>query len=76
MWGIATLIDAVLRVVLAYTLPVQTVPAFSTAMFIGTWLVMQVVTNVYYALVQRSSREDRNVPPKQDTGSTDNRPGA
>ncbi|HEV2067707.1 MAG TPA: VC0807 family protein [Thermomicrobiales bacterium] len=94
MWGIATLIDAVLRVAIAYTLPVRAVPALSTAMFIATWLVMQVLTNVYYAraglrpmlksgavtqgnaLVQRSSREDRNVPPGQGSGSTDNRPGA
>ncbi len=94
MWGIATLLDAVLRVVLAYTLPVQTVPAYSTALLIGTWLIMQVLTNVYYAsaglwpmlkggavpegsaLVQRSSREDQNVSPKQCTGSTDNRLGA
>lgn len=49
MWGVATLIDAVLRVVMAYTLPVQTVPALSTAMFVGTLVVMQVITHVYYA---------------------------
>lgn len=49
MWGVATLIDALLRVVLAYSLPVRTVPAMQTAMFIGTWLIMQVVTNIYYA---------------------------
>lgn len=49
MWGIATLIDAVLRVVMAYTLPVRTVPALSMALMIGTMLVMNVITNVYYA---------------------------
>lgn len=48
MWGVATLADAALRVVMAYTLPVQAVPAFSTALMIGTTLLMQVVTNVYY----------------------------
>ncbi len=49
MWGIATLIDAVLRVVLAYTLPIETVPLMQTAMFIVTLLLMQVVTHVWYA---------------------------
>lgn len=48
MWGVATLIDAVLRVVLAYTLPVHVVPAMQTALIVVTILVMQVVTNVYY----------------------------
>lgn len=48
MWGVATLIDAVLRVVMAYTLPVDSVPALQTGMFIGTGLLMQVITNVYY----------------------------
>lgn len=49
MWAAATLIDAVLRVVMAYTLPVDTVPALQLSMFIVTGLLMQVVTNVYYA---------------------------
>jgi hypothetical protein len=49
MWAVATMIDAVLRVVMAYTLPVDSVPILQLAMFIVTGLVMQVVTNVYYA---------------------------
>lgn len=48
MWGIVTLSDAVLRVILAYTLPVYLVPAMQTGMMIATMLIMQVVTNVYY----------------------------
>lgn len=48
MWGVAILIDAVLRVVMAYTLPVESVPALQTGMFIVTGILMQVVTNVYY----------------------------
>jgi hypothetical protein len=48
MWAVALLIDAVLRVVLAYTLPVNTVPALQTGMMIATTVLMQVVTNVYY----------------------------
>jgi hypothetical protein len=49
MWGVATLIDSVLRVVMAYTLPVQAVPAMQMGMFVVTGLLMQVVTHVYYA---------------------------
>lgn len=48
MWGVGMLIDAVLRVVLAYTLPVQIVPAMQTGMMIVTVLIMQVLTNSYY----------------------------
>lgn len=33
---------------MAYTLPVSSVPALQTGMFIVTGLVMQVITNVYY----------------------------
>ncbi len=49
MWGIATLIDAVLRVVIAYRVPIGSVVALQTAMFGVTLLLMQVVTNVYYS---------------------------
>jgi hypothetical protein len=48
MWAVALLIDAILRVVLAYTLPVRLVPAMQTGMLIATALLMQVVTNGYY----------------------------
>jgi len=48
MWGVAMLIDAVVRVVLAYTLPVQVVPGMQTAMIIVTVLIMQVLTNTYF----------------------------
>jgi hypothetical protein len=49
MWAIATLTDAVLRVVMAYTLPVRSVPALQTGMMLATTLLMQVVTGVYYS---------------------------
>jgi hypothetical protein len=49
LFGIGTLLDAVLRVVFAYTLPPDIVPATATAMFAVTSVVLIVVTNVYYA---------------------------
>jgi hypothetical protein len=51
MWSAATLIDAAIRVVMAYTLPVNAVPALQTAMFVVTGLIMQVATNGYYSRV-------------------------
>ncbi len=48
MWAGATLIDAVIRVIMAYTLPVHVVPAMQTGLLLATTLLMQVVTNVYY----------------------------
>jgi hypothetical protein len=49
MWSAATMLDAVLRVVIAYTMPIDAVPGTQLALFIITLLLMQVVTNVYYA---------------------------
>jgi hypothetical protein len=49
MWAIATLADAALRVVMAYTLPVRSVPALQTGLMLATTLLMQVVTGIYYA---------------------------
>jgi len=75
MWGVATLIDAVLRVVMAYTLPVQAVPAMQLGMFVLTGLVMQVVTHVYYAraglwtlLRGGSPRNDAELQPAEPSG--------
>lgn len=47
-WGVVTLLDAGLRVVIAYTMPVTAVPALQTGLMIATMLLMQVVTNVYF----------------------------
>jgi len=49
MWGVATLTDAMLRVVIAYTLPVSAVPAAQLGLMIATVLIMQPVTCIYYA---------------------------
>ncbi|MGN6032631.1 MAG: VC0807 family protein [Thermomicrobiales bacterium] len=48
MWGIALLIDAALRVVLAYSMPVKAVPALQTGMMLATVAIMQVIVNLYY----------------------------
>jgi hypothetical protein len=50
LWGIGTLLDAVLRWVMAYTLPIDSVPILTQVLFGVTGLVLFVVTNVYYVL--------------------------
>lgn len=68
IWAIALLIDAVVRVVMAYTLPVNTVPALQTALMGVTTLLMQVITWVYYwktglwLMIQRPYQPDQRSP--------------
>jgi hypothetical protein len=50
IWGLGTLLDAVLRWVMAYTLPIDLVPLLTQVLFGVTGLVLFVVTNVYYVL--------------------------
>lgn len=48
LWGAGLLADAVARAAMAYTLPVDSVPALGTALYVATAVVLIVVTNVYY----------------------------
>lgn len=48
LWGVGTLLDSVARVVMAYTLPVDLVPALSSTMYAVTSVVLVGVTNIYY----------------------------
>lgn len=64
MYGVGTLLDAVLRVVFAYTLPPDVVPALGTALVVVTTVVLVVVSNVYYVVcrVQDPRSPLRNPP--------------
>lgn len=48
-FGLGTVADAVARVGMAYTLPVDLVPALSTSLYLVTSAVLLVAVNVYYA---------------------------
>jgi hypothetical protein len=48
IWGAGLLVDAVLRVLMSYTLPVRVVPGLGGALWPVTFILIQVVTNVYY----------------------------
>jgi hypothetical protein len=42
------LADAAIRVLMSYTLPVNVVPALGGALWPVTFVILQVVTNIYY----------------------------
>jgi hypothetical protein len=46
LWGVGMLLDAVLRVVMAYSLPVDSVPALDGALYAVTWIALQIVTQI------------------------------
>ncbi|HEX4090397.1 MAG TPA: VC0807 family protein [Trebonia sp.] len=48
IWGMGLVIDAVVRVVISYTLPVDTVPAIGSLLYPITFVVLQVAGNVYF----------------------------
>lgn len=48
LWGIALLGDAAVRVLMAYSLPIDSVPALSTPMYTVTSIVLILITNIYY----------------------------
>jgi len=49
IWGTAILADAVIRVTMAWTLPLNIIPALGGALWPVTFVVLQVPTNVYFA---------------------------
>jgi len=48
MWGTGLLIDAAVRVVISYTLPVDVVPALGGLLYPVTFGVLQVAGNIYF----------------------------
>jgi hypothetical protein len=48
IWGCGMLADAAVRVVMSYTLPISTVPALAGLLWPVTFVLIQIVTNVYY----------------------------
>lgn len=48
MWGTGLLADALVRVVMAYSLPVDTVPALSAGLWAVTFVALQVAQHIYF----------------------------
>ncbi|WP_052442614.1 VC0807 family protein [Streptacidiphilus neutrinimicus] len=68
LWGIALLADSVVRVIMAYTLPVNAVPALGTALYLVTSVVLIVITNVYYITTGLYDRRSRLYAPLREQG--------
>lgn len=56
LWGVGLIADAGARVVMAYTLPVDTVPALGGALWAATFIALQVIQHVYFTRVRLWSR--------------------
>ncbi|MDQ6798773.1 MAG: hypothetical protein M3011_12295 [Actinomycetota bacterium] len=48
MWGAAMVVDALLRVAMAYSLPADLVPGLGGALWLVTFIALQVITNIYF----------------------------
>ena len=48
IWGVGLLADAGIRIVTAYSLPIDVVPAVTAALYPATFLVLQVIDQINY----------------------------
>jgi hypothetical protein len=55
-WGVVLVLDAGVRVVLAYTLPVDQVPLVSGLQYLGVYAALEITTRLYG---RRPGRLDR-----------------
>lgn len=51
LWGVAMIVDAAARVIMAYTLPIDAVPALGTALWAVTFVAVQAVQHLYFTRV-------------------------
>lgn len=51
MWGVGLIADAIIRVIMAYTLPVDVVPALSGGLWAVTFVALQIIQQAYFARV-------------------------
>ena len=48
IWGVGLILDAAIRVTIAYTLPIDLVPAVAGAIYPATFVVLQVIDQINY----------------------------
>ncbi|WP_263164606.1 VC0807 family protein [Streptomyces sp. SCSIO ZS0520] len=46
LWGVGLLCDAGLRLLMAYTLPVDSVPVLDGVLYAASWILLQVITQI------------------------------
>ena len=59
MWGVGLLIDCALRIIMAYTLPVDTVPILSATLSAVTSVVLIAAANIYYQVTGAARKGSR-----------------
>ncbi|WP_051753516.1 VC0807 family protein [Streptosporangium amethystogenes] len=69
LWGAGTLLDSAARVVMAYTLPVDAVPALGSALYAGTSITLMVIANIYFATVGLFDRRSAMYAPLDREGA-------
>lgn len=76
IWGVAMVLDGVIRVVMAYTLPVDAVPGLNGLLWPVTLVLLQVVNGVYYEVagLWRITRPEGPEGPADSAGSADEEP--
>ncbi len=76
LWAIGLLVDALLRVLMAYRLPIDSVPGLGTLLYLVTTAVLIIVTNVCYIVGGLYNPHSRLYAPlfTQPPTSTDDRP--
>ncbi|HZX09175.1 MAG TPA: hypothetical protein VFF46_39920, partial [Kribbella sp.] len=63
-WGIATIVDGIVRIVVSYTLPISVVPATDPVITVATIVALQVPTIV---LLHRAGSWQRVFGPRRRT---------
>lgn len=81
IWSVGLLADALVRVVMAYALPIDTVPALAAGLWAVTFVCLQVVQHIYFTRtgLWRALREQSTVPAvpgRSGAAAPDDRPGA
>ncbi|MEW1648184.1 MULTISPECIES: VC0807 family protein [unclassified Streptomyces] len=46
LWGVGLLCDALIRLIMAYTLPIDTVPALDAVLYAVSWILLQIITQI------------------------------
>ncbi len=46
LWGCALLLQTAANVAMAYTLPVDAVPGLDTGLWLGTFIILQIITQI------------------------------
>ncbi len=70
LWGVGLLCDALLRLLMAYTLPVDSVPALDGVLYGISWIFLQVITQVVLVRTRTLRKIFGNLGPRRAFAAT------